>query len=298
MSAYRTLAYAQSCAHLGTPRTLPRSGVHVLVRAIDMPFAGHDACAPYPLLQTDRWFDLAADLDDQQDLLTFVGVIDPLAAPLRGTLETVFPDHLVAFKQHHVAELAPHAPLAQVSPDHRRKIRSAARAVQAEVVTSPLAHAADWVRLYRALRTRHGFRGAPDFDAAALTAQLALPGMLMVRATQGDKAVSMSLWCLDGVQAHYHLGASDAAGYAAHASYATFAVALQTLAERGVRIVDLGGAAGGHDADTGLARFKRGWATGTRTAWLGGRVLDAAGVERLGGAHGDYFPSYRMRSAA
>jgi hypothetical protein len=75
-------------------------------------------------------------------------------------------------------------------------------------------------------------------------------------------------------------------------------LALEALAARGVRTVDLGGAAGGHDADTGLARFKRGWATGTRTAWLGGRVLDAAGVARLGGARGTYFPAYRAGKAA
>lgn len=298
MSAYRTLEYARTCAHLGSARTLARSGVHVLVRPIEVPFAGADACAPYPLLQTDRWFDLAADLEDQGDLLSFVGVVDPLSAPLRGTLESVFPDHLVPFKQHQVAELAPHAPLAQVSPDHRRKIRSAARQVSAEVVASPVEHAAEWVRLYRTLQSRHGFTGAPDFGAEALAAQLALPGLLMVRAIKHGVTVSMSLWFIDGEQAHYHLGASDAGGYAAHASYATFALALETLAARGVRTVDLGGAAGGHDGDTGLARFKRGWATGTRTAWLGGRVLDAAGVERLGGARGAYFPAYRQEQRA
>ena len=49
---------------------------------------------------------------------------------------------------------------------------------------------------------------------------------------------------------------------------------------------------------SGEALFKRGWATTTRTAWLGGRVLDAAGVARLGGGHGDYFPAYRARVAA
>jgi hypothetical protein len=185
-----------------------------------------------------------------------------------------------------------------VSAEHRRRIRSAARQVTVDVVTHPAHHAADWVRLYRALQSRHGFSGAPDFSNESLAAQLSLPGVWLVRALRDDLPISMSLWFIDGEQAHYHLGASDAEGYAAHASYATFARAFEVLAANGVRTVDLGGAAGDRDANTGLARFKRDWATGTRMAWLGGRVLDAAGVERLGGARGAYFPAYRVRSVA
>jgi hypothetical protein len=49
--------------------------------------------------------------------------------------------------------------------------------------------------------------------------------------------------------------------------------------------------------DDGLSRFKRGWATGTRTAYLCGRVLDRREYERMVRAAGAgttaYFPAYR-----
>ncbi|MEQ1832955.1 MAG: GNAT family N-acetyltransferase [Candidatus Eisenbacteria bacterium] len=297
---YASVAYAHTCAHLGTPRTLSRSGVTLLVRTLDLPFAAADACAPYPLLRTHDWRALAADLAATDDLLSFVGVIDPLATPAPGTLDAVFPEHLAGFKTHAVAHLDPRAPLAHVHPEHRRKARRAARRLALEVAADPASHAADWVRLYSGLRLRHGFRGAADFPPAALAAQLALPGMLAVLGRERGDVVSMSLWFVDGDVAHYHLGASDARGYAAQGSYGTFALAFETLAARGVEWVGLGGAAGDHDRADGLARFKHGWATGERTAWLGGRVLDRAGYARLAGGEHEhhYFPAYRARQAA
>ena len=307
-SGYASSEYAHTCAHLGRVRVLPRSGVSVLVRDIDVPFAASDACGPYPLLRTMHWDALADDLTDTHDLLSFVAVVDPFSTPASRVLEQVFPDHRVAFKAHAIAKLDAHAPLAHVHADHRRKARRAARLLELEVASDATQHADAWVRLYAALRARHGFTGAADLTAAALAAQLALPGMLAVVARAGDAVVSMSLWLIDGATAHYHLGASEPRGYAAHASYGTFARAFEVLAERGVEWVDLGGAAGdgdlraGRDAghDDGLARFKRGWATGERTAWLGGRILDRERYALLAKHHDDarYFPAYRAKVAA
>lgn len=297
---YASPAYAHTCAHQGMPRTFPRSGVTALVRAFEPALGAADACAPYPLLRTAEWRALAADLAASSDLLSFVGVIDPLATPAPGVLDDVFPDHLVAFKTHAVAHFDARTPLAHVHPEHRRKARRAARRLDIDVAADPSALAADWVRLYSALRAHHGFTGAADFPPAALAEQLALPGMMAVVAREQGDVVSMSLWFVDGGEAHYHLGASDARGYAAQASYGTFARAFETLAARGVEVVGLGGAAGDHDRDDGLARFKHGWANGERTAWLGGRVLDAERYARLGGGadETDYFPAYRARQAA
>lgn len=301
MDLYATPEYARTCAHLGTPRTLPRSGVTVLTREVPGESGWYDARAPYPLLNTQAWTALAADLEATEDLLSFVAVIDPVCTPPHAVLARVFPDRLAAFKPHHIVRLGDWPALARVDATHRRKARRAAAHVEVEVVESPTAHAAEWVRLYASLRARHGFGGAADFPDTALAAQLALPGMMLVRALRDDHVVSIATWCVDGTKAHYHLGASNPAGYEVGAAYAVFAFALEELASRGVTWVDLGGAAGTLDSDDdGLTRFKRGWASETVTAWLGGRVLDADGYRTLAEGHdgSQWFPAYRAAVAA
>ena len=297
---YGSHAYALTCAHLGEPRVLPRSGVTVLVRALDLPAGSADACGPYPLLSTSRWRELAADLDEQRDLLSFVAVVDPMRAPGGGTLDELFPDRLLAYKTHHVARPDPRAPLAHVDKRHRRKADRALAVVDVGVASDPSLHAADWVRLYASLRRHRVLGAAADFPAAALAAQLELPGMMAVVARRARRVVSMSLWLVDGPLAYYHLGASDDEGYAAGAAFATFACALEALAAWGVERIDFGGCAGDRDGNDGLARFKRGWANDTRIAWLGGRVLDPARYFALAGtdAPSHYFPAYRARVAA
>ena len=115
----------------------------------------------------------------------------------------------------------------------------------------------------------------------------------------------MTLWYEQAPAAYYHLGAYDDAGYAHGAAYALFAAALAHFRGR-VPWLALGAGAGvtGDEGD-GLTRFKRGWATGTRTAVLGGRVLDAAAYARLAagraadaGAPPGFFPAYRAPRAA
>lgn len=63
-------------------------------------------------------------------------------------------------------------------------------------------------------------------------------------------------------------------------------------------MVDLGAGAGIDDKGTdGLTRFKRGWSTGTRTAYFCGRVFDHAKYSELVRATSasatNYFPAYR-----
>src|SRR5262245_5284448 len=83
---YASRGYALTCAHLGAPRTLRRSGVTLFVRDIAGRGDPVDACASYPLLATDRWNALALDLAEQKDIVSFVGVVDPLAVPPAATL--------------------------------------------------------------------------------------------------------------------------------------------------------------------------------------------------------------------
>ena len=111
MSLYGRPDYARTCRHLGVPRTLPRSGVSVLVRPVAGEPDAFDACAPYPLLHVPDWPAFAADLEALDDLVSLVAVVDPACTPEREVLVNVFRDRLLAFKPHHLVRLDPSAPL-------------------------------------------------------------------------------------------------------------------------------------------------------------------------------------------
>ncbi len=249
---------------------------------------------PYPLFACDTWPELRNDLDDLGDsAVSVVLVADPLAGLGEPELRATFPDHLSAFKQHHVRDLD--AP-ARLPAHHRRHVKRAARAVEVDICTEPLSHLDEWMRLYEGLASRHGLVGIRAFSAKAFREQLSLPGMLMLRAERNDVTVGMALWLEDAPNAYYHLAAYSPEGYEVSASYALFAAAFDHLREQGVRWVDLGGAAGSGVMDDGLVRFKSGWANGERTAYLCGRVLDRRAYERLAGgsrATDGWFPAYR-----
>jgi hypothetical protein len=91
------------------------------------------------------------------------------------------------------------------------------------------------------------------------------------------------------------LAAYSDVGYQLKASYALFWHALEWLAER-VSLVSLGGAAGiSVETQDGLARFKQGWATETRLAYLCGRVLHPERYAALAPSQPtDFFPAYRQ----
>ncbi|MBB3086881.1 GNAT family N-acetyltransferase [Geodermatophilus sabuli] len=82
----------------------------------------------------------------------------------------------------------------------------------------------------------------------------------------------MTLWLVDGERACYHLGASSDAGRPVSAGYASFAAGLERLRDKGVRLVDFGGLAGGGHED-GLACTRSGRANDKRPAYLCGLVL-------------------------
>jgi hypothetical protein len=106
----------------------------------------------------------------------------------------------------------------------------------------------------------------------------------------------MDLWYVQGDVAYGHLAAFSSRGYELRASYGTKWHVLQYFHGK-VRFLDLMGAAGAADATNGLTQFKRGWATGTRTALLCGAILDRpryddlCAVRRIGATR--YFPAYR-----
>jgi hypothetical protein len=300
VTGYHSAEYARSLAEFGEPVELPGCGGWLLERAI--PAAGrHDAMSCYPLFTCADWSRLGADLDALGDRLVSVALVaDPFTPLSTVELRDCF-DVVRPFKEHHVVELA--GPVeAGVSKHHRYYARKALRRLRVEPAADPAAHLDEWTDLYARLAARHGLGGIKAFSRGAFAAQLAVPGLVMLRALEGDVAVGAHLWLVQGGVAYSHLAAFDDAGYALGAAYALYWEALrlfgETMPDR-VRWVDLGAGAGtSGDADDGLTAFKRGWTATTRTKHFCGRILDAAAYRSLAAARGalasDYFPAYRL----
>ena len=127
---------------------------------------------------------------------------------------------------------------------------------------------------------------------------MAVPGIVVLRATEGGRTVAAHLWYVQGDVAHSHLAAASERGYRVMASYALYWCALEHFKWK-VRWLALGGGAGAQPADAdGLSRFKRGWATGTRSVYVCARICDreryAALTAPLKTSRGRYFPAYRQ----
>ena len=290
MRGYSDPAYVASLSEFGVPRPLPASGGWLLER--EVPGSPHkDLMGPYPILACRDWSALPADMEAIEDAVSAVVVADALAEVDVPMLRRAFPDRVVPFKRHHVRDLA--RPV-DMPAHHRRHLRRASAAVDVEICPEPLAHLDEWVDLYGLLVVRHSVAGISAFSTRAFARQLALPGLLALRAVHDGETVGMALFFEDSPNAWYHLAAYSEQGYAVSASYALFAVAIERLRECGVRRLDLGGSAGARPHEDGLARFKRGWANEERMAHLCGRVLDRDAYERLAAGYpGDWFPAYR-----
>lgn len=270
-------------------------GGHALLRP--MPDgSGLDAATAYPL----GGFDAVVDLEEGLAALRSAGAVslavvaDPLNAPDPTALAGRADLHR-RLKTHYILDrsVGVYAP----SKHHRYEIRRAQRQVTVDRVALP-STMEQWRRLYDHLADRHAIGPARltprHFDALA-----ADPQALVLAARLAGDIVAMSIWLSDGEVAHNHLGASSEAGYAAGASYALYAAAIEELAT--CRLLDLGGMPGlTDDPSHGLARFKRGFCNAERATWLSGFVLDraryedavtAAGADGAGG----FFPAYRAR---
>jgi hypothetical protein len=203
-------------------------------------------------------------------------------------------DRAIPFKEHFVIETK-QRPEHFVSPSHRVHARRALRDVAVDLCPSPLALIDEWDHLYSVLAARHGITGLRRFSRAAFERQLAVPGLVMFRASARGETVGLDLWMAQGDDVHNHLTAFSDRGYELRASYATKWSAIEYFQPR-VRWINLG-AGTSTDPEGGLSAFKRGWSTGTKTAWLCGRVLQPATYAEIASATRtsavDYFPAYR-----
>ena len=152
--------------------------------------------------------------------------------------------------------------------------------------------------LYGYLIQRHGISGIPAFSRTAFARQFKVPGLVAFRALHQGTLVGMSLSYVQGNVVYTHLIACNALGYELDSSYALYWREIEYFRSRGLKWLNLGAGAGVHgNGRDGLTWFKRGWATGTRTAYLCGRIFDRQAYDQIVKAKGvtdtGYFPAYR-----
>jgi hypothetical protein len=289
-AGYSHPGYAASLSEFGTPHHLPRSDAYILQREI--PETPHrDAMGPYPLFVCRDWTGLPEDLNEIEDLVSLTLVTDPFGDYDENLLNRCF-DTVIRFKEHFVADLT-RPPDHLISKHHRYYARKALEKVRVEACGDPLRFLDEWTGLYAGLTRRHGLTGIQAFSRDAFAKQLQVPGLVMFRASVEAETVGMHLWYVSGDVAYSHLAASGPRGYQLMAAYALHRYTIERFAGR-VGWLDLGAGAGAGQEQSGLDRFKKGWATVTQTAYLCGRVFDHETYRELSRGSGTgYFPAYR-----
>jgi len=297
-SGYAHGDYAAALGDWGVPRHLPSCGGWILLQPIKNTDL-LDARGCYPIFACRDWPSLGKDLEALgQDIISLMIVADPFGNFELPELQRCFPDLCRYYKAHFVVDLS--QPLDRtVSRNHARYARRAAEQVIVERCDDPARFLEDWVALYAQLVERHGITGISAFSRSSFRRQLVAPGLIAFRAIHEGETAGMVLYYVHGDVAYYHLGAYSEAGYRTRSSYAIFAHSLAYLA-RHVRWVNLGAGAGVQgDSSDGLSRFKRGWATDTRDAYICGRIFDRERYDALvrsrDVADSEFFPLYRSK---
>lgn len=296
---YLNPLYAQSLDEYGSPLELPASQAWILKRNISgSPLL--DGMGLYPIFMCANWAGLPADLDNLRgDLVSLALVTDPFGEYTPADLQRAFQDIARPYKQHFVIDLT-QKPKDFIDKHHRRNLRKALEAVNIEICAeNPVQYLNEWTALYDNLIRRHTITGITKFSHRAFEKQLRTPGMVAFRALADGVTIGMLLWYKHGDIGYYHLGAYNDLGYRLNASYALFGALIDYFAASGLKWLSLGAGAGvDGNANDGLTRFKRGWSTGTRTAYFCGRVFDRQKYNELLQARNipetDFFPAYRL----
>ena len=297
-TGYLHADYAASLGEFGNPHYLPRCGGWVLKRHIPG-FPDFDAMGCYPLFSCQDWGRLDTDLNDLGgDLVSLSVVTDPFGDYNPTYLRKCFPDVVIPFKEHYIVDLSC-SPNSFVSAHHRRNVRKSLPKLQIDCCSDPRQLIGDWTELYDVLIKRHQIRGISAFSRAAFAKQLEIPGLVAFSARQQEDVVGMLLWYVQGKVGYYHLGAYSSTGYESGAAFALFSVALDYFSSYGLRWLNLGAGAGNSTSGAdGLSRFKRGWSSGVRPAYLCGRIFDRHKYSEIVTASGlsdtNYFPAYRQ----
>ncbi len=295
ITGYMHSAYAESLREFGVPHLLPGSGGYILERNIPST-RYRDAMGCYPLFTCSDWSALIADFEQIGDELVSLSVItDPLGDFDLDYLRRCFKDVVSPFKQHFVVDLR--QPMSEfIHPHHRRNAQRGLQSVEIERHEEGSKFIDEWTILYADLVRRRSIRGIATFSRSCFAKQLTVPGIHIFRAMHEGQAVGMAIWYITGDVGYYHLGAYSEVGYNLRAAFAIFWRAIEYFSARGVRWLNLGGRVGLKTDETdGLSRFKRGWSTETKTAYLCGRIFDRLHYSVLtpGLSNNSYFPAYR-----
>jgi len=299
VTGYLHPQYAESLSEFGTPRELPGCGGWILERQIPE-FPDRDAMGCYPIFVCQDWSQLALDLQDLDDLVSLALVTDPFGEYDEAYLHRCF-DVVLPFKEHYIVDLQ--RPINEiVSRHHRYYARKASENVHIEICKEPIRYVDEWAALYTALSDRHSVTGVRAFSRTAFVKQLSIPGLVMFRATYRGTAVGAALCFVQKDVAYGHLMGINEVGHELGVSYALYWSHLPYLSDK-VRWLDWGGTSGVQNRDRdGLSQFKRGWSTGTRTAYFCGKVINqeryAALVEAKAPPETKYFPPYRSGEMA
>ncbi len=297
MTGYLSGKYAQALDQIGAAVELFRSGGWVLARPI--PGADFkDAMGCYPVFSCRDWSKLPQDFRELEgEFVSIVLVTDPFGNFDPVLLRDCFTEIVKPFKRHLVVDLS--RPMDSfVHPHHLRNARKGLRLSRVERCEAPVSVLDHWTALYNILIERHEITGITRFSRESFARQMSVPGLEAFRAVHADETIGMLLCYIMGDVAYYHLGAFSDTGYRRYASFALFAFAIEYFTQLGVRWLSLGAGPGmDDDRASGLVRFKQGWSTGTRTAYLCGHIFApekyAKIVEASGGASDGYFPAYR-----
>lgn len=295
LTGYLHPDYAKSLAEFGILRELSRSGSWILVRQIPgLPY--HDAMGCYPLFCCQDWSKLHLDLEEiGTDLVSLSLVADPFGDYDEAYLRQCF-DLVIAFKEHFVTDLR--RPLSEIaSKNRRKKARRALKKIQIDVYHEPKFLLDTWIDLYKVLVKKHNIQGIRRFSRAAFAKQLDLPGAVMLCAVYHNTTIGVLWNFVQGDTVYGHLAAFSKLGYHLGASHALDRYSIDYFGNK-ARWIDLGGGAGiGGDDEDSLSQYKRGWSTGTRTAYFCGRIFDhdkyAEIVKSRGISETNYFPAYR-----
>ena len=298
-TGYMHPCYAQSLSEFGTPYHLQHSDGWVLMSPIDKSLKPRffDARGCYPLFTCRNWSSLPKDLQAMKnDLVSIILVTDPFGDYNASFLKECFPDLFRPYKEHYIIDMSlPYEK--SISNHHMRNIRKAQKEVQVEYCNDPLEYEQQWTHLYTNLVRHHDIRGIAAFSASTFHRQLKVPGLEMFRAVYKGETVGIIIMIVQGNVGYYHLSAYSNTGYLCKASYALFNYILQHYSSR-LCCINLGGGHGVQsDGSDGLTRFKKGWATGTRTAYICGRIFNRPLYQELvctrGLTDNKFFPQYR-----
>lgn len=300
---YFDYKYSSSLSHIGKPLFLPQAGGYLLERAIPEARGFIDLKGPYPLMCLMDWSKLSADieaLERNDSFVTISLVTDPFGNIDVSDLKLCFPDICFPYKNHYFIDLDMDL-FSNLPVAHKRNIKYAAKRIVVSRVNAFEKKNAliKWVKLYEYLKKRHNIHGPADFSERSFKTQFEVPGLIIYQARISGDTVGMLLWYVQNKIAYYHLAAYSRDGYESKASFALFEYSVKEMKEVfGLRWCSLGAGSGvvALENEDGLTRFKKGWATGTKTVYFCGRILNLNEYKKLvcksKCQDSDLFPAY------